>query len=389
MDEMNELYYREPYTKEFDADLVSMKKVDAHYETVLSDTAFYPEGGGQAADTGTLNGVRVYDVQNHDGTIVHYTKAPVEGEKVHGVLDWEERFVNMQLHSADHIFSGLIHKHFGYDNVGFGMSDHGVRMDFNGPVSEEEIRQIELEANEAVWANLPIEEAFPDHDALEKMEYRSKKELTGKVRIITIPGYDVCACCGTHVARTGEIGAIRIYSCEKYKGGVRGTMLAGKRALEEDNLLAAENRKISVALSAEPQHTSEAVEALQNQLGDLRKKIGELNGQLLSYKLNDFEEGSELAVDFEEGIDRNLMIHLANDLCDTKHIGTAAILNRNEKGYAYVILSRTHDLRTMAKDINGALHGRGGGKPEMIQGSFSASEEDIRDTLEQFFRTEE
>lgn len=381
MDEMNELYYREPYTTEFDADVVHSEKVDDHYETVLSDTAFYPEGGGQACDTGKLNDIEVYDVQNHDGTIVHYTKEPVDVPLVHGTINWERRFVNMQMHTADHIFSGIVHKHFGYDNVGFNVGEHGVRMDFNGPISEEDIRRMELEANQAVWSNLPVRAVVFEPDKLKNISYRSKKELHGKVRIVSIPGVDTCACCGTHVARTGEVGAIRIYSCEKYKGGVRVIMAAGRRALEEDNLLAEENRKISVALSAEPQHTSRAVDSLSSQLNEARQEINDLNAKLLAYKVNDFKEGSALAVDFEEKADRKVMIRLANDLVDQKKIGTAAVLSKTDNGYAYVIISHRVNLKELASDLNQKLNGRGGGKPDVIQGSFLADEETIRSVL--------
>lgn len=382
MDEMNELYYREPYTKEFDAEKVSCTKAEDHYEIVLSDTAFYPEGGGQEADHGTLNGIAVYDVQNHDGIIIHYTKEPVEDVHVHGILDWNRRFMNMQMHTADHIFSGIVHKHFGYDNVGFGMGEHGVRMDFSGYMSEEEIRQMELEANEAIWNNLPVEASFPDADALKHMEYRSKKELKGKVRIITIPGVDVCACCGTHVQRTGEVGSIRIYSSEKYKGGVRVIMLAGKKALLEDNILCEENHKISTALSAQPQHTYESVKNLQNQLAEEKQKHTQLLMELMNYKIQSYEDNSKLAIDFEEDADRNFMVKFANTLVDEKHIETAAVLNHTKQSYAYVIISHTVDLKAYVKDINSLLNGRGGGKKDVIQGSFSAGEDKIREVLQ-------
>lgn len=382
MDEMNELYYREPYTREFDTKKVSCTKVQDHYETVLADTAFYPEGGGQEADHGTLNRIAVYDVQNHDGVIIHYTKEPVEEVHVHGIIDWDRRFMNMQMHTADHIFSGIVHKHFGYDNVGFGMGEHGVRMDFSGYMSEEEIRQMELEANEAIWNNLPVEASFPDADALKHMEYRSKKELKGKVRIITIPGIDVCACCGTHVEKTGEVGSIRIYSSEKYKGGVRVIMLAGKKALLEDNILCEENHKISTALSAQPQHTFESVKNLQNQLAEERQKHAQLLLKLMNYKIQSYEDNSKLAIDFEEDADRNFMVKFANTLVDEKHIETAAVLNHTEQGYAYVIISHTVDLKAHVKDINNLLNGRGGGKKDVIQGSFSSDKDKIREVLQ-------
>lgn len=288
----------------------------------------------------------------------------------------------MQMHTADHIFSGIVHKHYGYDNVGFAMGEHGVRMDFSGYMSEEEIRQMELEANIAIWKNLPVEASFPDESTLSHLEYRSKKELKGKVRIITIPDVDVCACCGTHVRRTGEVGSIRIYSSEKYKGGVRVMMLAGKRALQEDNILCEENHKISAALSAQPQHTYDSVKLLQNQLVEEKHKNAELYVELMHYKLQGYEDNKTLVIDFEEGMDRNIMVKFANALVDEKHAETAAVLNHTEQGYAYVIISHTVDLKAHVKDINSLLNGRGGGKKDVIQGSFVSDEGKIREVLE-------
>lgn len=226
-----ELYDLNPYTEEFDAQVVSCNLNNDVYEIVLDRTAFYPEGGGQPADRGTLGTVNVLDVQEKAETIIHYCDAPLaEGTQVHGAIDWNRRFDLMQNHSGEHIVSGLIHQLYGYENVGFHMGDV-IQIDFNGPLNEEQLKDIETRANRIVMNNEEIIALFPDEEELKTLEFRSKKELKGVVRIIEIPGADVCACCGTHVKRTGEIGLIKLLGWQKHKKGVRVEMLSGMRAL--------------------------------------------------------------------------------------------------------------------------------------------------------------
>ena len=210
---MNKLYYDSAYIKEFEAQVLSCQEGKKGWEITLSATAFYPEGGGQPADTGLLGNVRVTDVHEKDGQVVHYTDGPLPvGEMVRGVIDWDRRFQHMQEHSGEHLVSGLIHQRFGYDNVGFHMGTDEVTIDFNGVLEWGDLMAIEEKANGMIWENLEISAVYPEKDELDAMEYRSKKELTGAVRIVSIPGGDVCACCGTHVERTGEIGLVKFLS---------------------------------------------------------------------------------------------------------------------------------------------------------------------------------
>ena len=179
MEELNELFYREPYTKEFDAQVIRCIKVDAHYETVLSDTAFYPEGGGQPADTGTIDGIAVYDVRRKEDGIVHCTEKEIAcGQTVHGVIDWQKRFDHMQSHTGEHLVSGLVHRRYGFDNVGFHMGET-IQIDFDGMLTFEQLREIENEANAIIWKNEPIVITYPSKEELTQLDYRSKKELTG------------------------------------------------------------------------------------------------------------------------------------------------------------------------------------------------------------------
>ena len=226
------IYYQDAHQAAFQARVLSCQPGKHGYDVVLDRTCFYPEGGGQPGDTGFLSGVRVTDTHERSGEIVHFCEQPLaEGQTVDGQIDYERRFAFMQLHSGEHILSGVVHRRFGYENVGFHMGADFVTIDFSGMLMPEELSAVEAEANEWVWKNVSIEIAYPDAEALKTIPYRSKKELTGQVRIVTIPGADICACCGTHVSNTGEIGLIKIFSCVKFHDGVRLELLCGRRAL--------------------------------------------------------------------------------------------------------------------------------------------------------------
>ncbi len=370
-----ELYDLNPYTAEFDAQVVSCNLNNDVYEIVLDRTAFYPEGGGQPADHGTLGTVNVLDVQEKAETIIHYCDAPLaEGTQVHGAIDWNRRFDLMQNHSGEHIVSGLIHQLYGYENVGFHMGDV-IQIDFNGPLNEEQLKDIETRANRIVMNNEEIIALFPDEEELKTLEFRSKKELKGVVRIIEIPGADVCACCGTHVKRTGEIGLIKLLGWQKHKKGVRVEMLSGMRALAYVQAAMAENHKVSVALSAKELETAAAVDALIKT--SIRKdvRIREISSRLLDCRLAEMKEGMKLAADYVDPLDRTVLIRYGNAMAEKAE--TAAVLSGSEDRWNYHIISRTVPLKAKAAVLNAKLNGRGGGSQEMIQGSFNASKEEI------------
>ena len=262
---------------------------EKRYQIVLDRTAFFPEGGGQYADTGQLQAdsevVRVLDVQERDGKIFHITDRPVlAGSTVSGQIDWAERFMKMQQHTGEHIVSGLVHAHFGYDNVGFHLGSIDCTMDFNGEITREELHEIELRANEAAAANLDIQVSYPSGEELAGLEYRSKIEIEGWVRIVTIPGFDVCACCAPHVKKTGEIGVIKLTHVQRYKGGVRVTMLCGSRALADYDRKSESVRRISASLCAKEDEVAEAVEHLKEECAQLKAKLAEQQREMLRYK---------------------------------------------------------------------------------------------------------
>ena len=372
------LFYEDSHLITFTASVLSCQQEKDHYKVVLNRTAFFPEGGGQAADTGMLDSVKVVDVHEKEGVIYHFTDGPLEeGKIVEGKINWEERFSKMQQHSGEHIISGLIHAKYGYHNVGFHLGKEIVTMDFDGPLTKEELKEIEYKANEAVAKNLDIQVSYPSKEELANIPYRSKIEIEGQVRIVTIEGYDICACCAPHVNKTGEIGLIKLTNVQNYKGGVRVTMMCGFRALADYNDKETSVKSISMELSAPENGIYEAVQQLKDEKTVLKSKIAELQKQLIAVKVDQIEKGQKLVCMFEHDLDGNGPRELVNMILE-KETGIGAVFAGNdEKGYRYVIGSRVEDVRPVAKMINEEFHGRGGGKPEMVQGSLEGCKEKI------------
>ena len=380
---MNKLYYDSAYIKEFEAQVLSCQEGKKGWEITLSATAFYPEGGGQPADTGLLGNVRVTDVHEKDGQVVHYTDGPV-GEMVRGVIDWDRRFQHMQEHSGEHLVSGLIHQRFGYDNVGFHMGTDEVTIDFNGVLEWGDLMAIEEKANGMIWENLEISAVYPEKDELDAMEYRSKKELTGAVRIVSIPGGDVCACCGTHVERTGEIGLVKFLSMIHYKGGVRISLLCGKRAVEDYERKRDQVQKISVLLSARPGEISRAVEKLKDEEAKLQEKLVAAYDKLIASEVRDIKEGDGDIFILEPDFEAIQLRHLVNRLLEEKKGRTVLALGGAAEGsFLYVLGSRDGDMRRLSRELNGLLNGRGGGSAQMAQGTFFATKDQLQAILKE------
>ena len=384
MEEMNEMFYRDAYLRRFESIVIRTQKKNGHSFVVLEDTLFYPEGGGQPCDLGTLNGMRVVDVQRKDGVVVHEVDGVLEESvKVIGEIDWQRRFDLMQNHTGEHIVSGLVHAMYGYENVGFHMGDM-IQVDLSGYLDPRQLLEIERKANEVVYANLEVKELFPAQEELSGMEYRSKKELAGKVRIIAINNVDMCACCGLHVKRTGEIGMIRIISYLRHKGGIRFYMLSGKRALLYSQVIHAQNHLNSVSLCAKEEETNAAVERLKEETLIKERDLTALAARYVEMKAMQYEDGQKIIIDFEEGIDRAAMRRMANLLVD-KGTKVACVLCGSDNDYAYVIASKEVNLKTFAKGLNIALSGKGGGSDAMIQGSYCSSKEMIQRVVTDVF----
>ena len=376
------LYYENVYIKEFDAEVLQCREGKNGYEIILDESAFYPEGGGQLCDTGSLGDAEVKDVQEKDGELIHYTdKALEEGAKVHGKINWERRFDLMQQHSGEHMVSGLVHEKYGYNNVGFHMGSDVITIDFSGVLDEEQLQEIEDRVNEKIWENAPVQITYPSGEELENIPYRSKKELTGQVRIVEFPGTDICACCGTHVTHTGEIGAVKFLSVVKFRQGVRVEMISGKRVIDYFSKIAKENSKVSVLLSAKPQETSKAVERLQEENFRLKGKILDMEEEIFKAEAEKWEGAGSVLI-FKKNMEADSVRKLT-DAVMQPCCGCCAVFSDNGDGtYKYAMGEKDGNLREFTKEMNQALNGRGGGKPFFVQGSVSASEEEIRKFFE-------
>ena len=376
------LFYQDSYVREFDAEVLECEKTAQEYKTVLDRTAFFPEGGGQYGDIGWIDGIRVTDAHEKDGIIYHTMEGPLPvGGHVHGKLDWEERFERMQQHTGEHIISGIVHARFGYENVGFHLGSDYCTMDFNGPITREQLREIEMEANRAVFRNLAVEVTYPSKEELVHMEYRSKIEIEGQVRIITVPGYDVCACCAPHMKSTGEIGLIKLVDMMNYKGGERITMLAGFRALRDYSIKDENTKTVSALLCVKEYETAEAVSHLKEEMASLKGKNASLQQKLLGYRAAEIPLGEGVTAVFDPELSGNEPRELMNLLLERGAAFCAVFAGTDQSGYRYVIGSRKEDVRPYSKLLNEAFNGRGGGKPEMVQGSLAGTEEAIRTKL--------
>lgn len=373
------LFYEDSHMTEFTARVEMCRKKGEYFEVVLDRTAFFPEGGGQYADTGCLGDIRVLDVQEKDGMIYHITEGMLdEGCQVSGKIDWDMRFMKMQQHTGEHIVSGLVHSKFGYNNVGFHLGSEDCTMDFNGELSKEELWEIERLANEAAVKNLEVLVSYPSGRELDSLEYRSKIEIEGQVRIVTIPGYDVCACCAPHVKKTGEIGMIKLTNVQRYKGGVRITMLCGFRALEDYGKKEGHVKNISVLLCAKEEEVSDAAKRLKEENAQLKIKLAEMQKKLLEYKAEGIPKEEAFVCLFEEDLDGDSPRLLMNQVLAQDKTGCAVFWKTGESGFRYVIGSKTIDVHPLAKELNERFEGRGGGKPEMVQGSLQGQEDEIR-----------
>ena len=375
------LYYQLPYVKTFMGVVETCEPSDkGDWVVTLNRTGFYPEGGGQPSDTGTLGQVPVLYVWEKGDQVYHRVAAPLQtGQLVEGVIDWERRYDHMQHHTGEHILSGLIHGKYGYDNVGFHMGEQAVTIDFNGVLTWEQLEELEEEANQIVWDNVPVQEAFPGPEERERMEYRSKKELTGDVRIIKIPGADVCACCGTHVENTGEVGMIKVTGMIHYKGGVRISILCGRKALLDYRRRVHQDARISSLLSAREDQLAEAVERLKEENAGMQARTAQIRKEYFQLKTESLQEKSGPLALVQEGLEPASLRQLATMLFKQGRGDVVLVLSPGSQAgsFFYVIGSDKQDVRPLGKELNRILNGRGGGSAQMVQGTFEKNAEEI------------
>jgi len=374
------LYNQDSSILTFTAVVTGCEEKNGQYLVTLDRTAFFPEGGGQGADHGTLGGAHVVDCHEVNGEVAHTTDAPLAvGAQVEGAVDAVRRLDMMQQHSGEHIFSGIVHQLFGYDNVGFHIGSDAVTMDFSGPLTQQDIDRVERMANEIVWKNVPVETLLPSAEELEEMTYRSKKALSGEVRIVHIPEADTCACCGTHVKYTGSIGQIKVMGWQKYKAGVRVSILCGRRALAEENALMDQIRHSAVALSANQHELSDAVDRVMKERDGLRLKNDALGMQIFDM-LCAREEGNAVRVVACDVLSAGAVRKAAGKLCAGARMGL--VLVGREEGWNFALSSEMEDVRPVTKALCAAFGGKGGGPRDMTQGVLTCgTEAEIRAKL--------
>ncbi|NCC14990.1 MAG: alanyl-tRNA editing protein [Clostridia bacterium] len=372
------LYYKNAYETKFKGVVLSCEKnAEGCYHIILDKTLFYPEGGGQPADKGTLGGVCVVDVHEKNGEIIHYAEMPLEaGLEVVGEINWEHRFDLMQNHSGEHILSGIICKKYGCDNVGFHMGKEKITIDLNTQIPEEDLPLLEKTANEAIWENTPLTIFYPEKEELHRMEYRSKIELTGEVRIVKAGEYDCCACCGTHVRLAGEIGMIKIVGVQNYKGGTRLELLCGKRGLAYYQKLHQAAHEVGRALSVQAEKIGNAVNKLLIEKEGYAQELRKWKWEAFLNKIEKLPKDTENVLIFEEGLGAKDLTALA-DLAARQTKGRAMVLTSSENGFAFVLVSCKKDARELAEELKKSFDCKGGGKGEAVQGRLNGDKAEI------------
>ena len=373
--------------------------VFARYEVILDRTVFFPEGGGQSSDTGWICAIErpgrknemlaVTDVQIRDGVIRHIVccspdrEAPFRpGDPVSLKINWERRFGFMQNHTGEHILSGLMHKRYGFDNIGFHLSDNSVTLDVNGQLDEEEILLLEWQANEVIYSNLAVEVSYPGEEKLRRIKYRSKIEIEGQTRLVTIPDVDVCACCAPHVKRTGEIGLIKIVKVLRFNGGMRLFIACGRRAFSLMQKRQQWIEEVSHLTNRSQDEIGDGVKHLLDEIGDLKQKNRDLEYRAAFLRLETVPRDQENVFLFVGGMDAIVQRNLVNRMCE-EHSGICGVFagSDEESRYRYIIVSRTKDAREVQKILREKLGAKGGGKSEMIQGSVTGTESAITEVL--------
>lgn len=372
------LYEIDSYLKECECVVQAVTDYNEKPALVLQETIFYPLGGGQLPDTGTLDGVRVIDVVEEDGVIYHILEKAhsfASGRKVLAQIDWDRRFDFMQQHTGEHILSGVVENRLGYKNVGFEINEEFMRVDYDGVFSAEQLEELEDEANRLVIDNRSVEVFVPEKDVIEQLEYRSKRKLEGEVRIVDVQGVDVCACCGTHVNSTAQVGIIKIIDDMHHRGGTRLNVLCGERALRDYRVLNNQSRELSAGLSAPSRELTEAFAHQQLLRQEEVRRMVSLEREILNLRLDDLSSTEEW-IHFEEYLQGRDLAKLSAILAKEKEI-FLLLSGDDESGYSYILTTQTKDAREIAAAMNQSLDGRGGGKPEVVRGGFKATRDEI------------
>lgn len=376
---MEKLFYQDQEIKEFTATVTGCAQTDKGWEVTLDGTAFYPTGGGQACDLGMLGNAHVLDVSERGEEILHLCDGPLEvGKTVTGKIDWARRFDLMQQHTGEHIVSGIIHRLYGHQNSGFHVGEELMEVDFDGPLPEGALEEIQRLANEAVWADLPVNCYVPSPEELPGVVYRTKRALPWPVRIVEIPGIDSCACCGIHTKRTAQVGLIYIFSCVKFHQGVRLEMACGKRALERLHRLCLQNKQVSQILSARPLETGAAAQQLKDSLAGEKYRAAGLESRIFD-KIAEGFAGQKTAFCFEEGLEPAGVRQLAEKLAKAANL--AGVFSQKDGKYNLCLAGSPEAVKALGTTLSQSLGARGGGKPGFWQGSVTATKEELEALL--------
>ncbi len=394
--ETEKLFYEDAYITEFDANVTGCteslydgKKV---WLIELDRTAFYPEGGGQPADTGTLfadgGQVNIRHTANREGKIVHFADSALSiGTKVRGVISWDRRFDHMQQHSGEHIVSGMICERFNCDNVGFHMGEKTVIIDYNADIDMESLKEIEKKANRYIWENHAVNIFYPNGEDLDKLKFRSKIELTEAVRIVEFPGADICACCGTHVKLSAEVGMVKFISCQKFTKGTRIGLVCGKRAFDFLSVNFEENSSIAVAMASGLEDTSRVYHKQMEEFKETKFRLSKTEEEYYKLLAEKYTEKENVML-FDKGLSSDslrklcvLLGHASKGMCAVFSLEESS--GDDEKPlYKYAVLNKDSDIRDFIKKMNLNLNGRGGGKDGFAQGSIKAEKREIRKFFE-------
>jgi len=378
------LYYTDPLTRSFDADVTACRPADARFEITLDQTAFYPTSGGQPFDTGRLGGRTVLDVlDGEDGEIRHVVDGPLDvGARVHGEIDWPRRFDHMQQHTGQHVLSAAFDRLLGVRTVSFHLGAETSTIDLAREVTAAEIERAAAEANRVVWESQPVRVRFVTEEEAAALPLRKEPVRTGPLRLVEVTDFDLSACGGTHVPDTGRIGIIAVAGWERFKGATRLSFVCGGRALRSYSGLRDVVAGVTRVLSVAPGEVAAAVERLQAELKSAGRELRRLQEEVAATRAADFRAEAE-AIGRYRGVLRTLP---GWDGAALKTLAAAVV---SEPGFVVVlagdgqplpvVVARSADVAldvsAWMKQAIAALGGRGGGRPELAQGGLGSSAE--------------
>jgi alanyl-tRNA synthetase len=393
------LYDKDSHQTQTTAQVTACESVEGGFEVLLDQTVLFPEGGGQPCDTGWIGDARVLSCREEHGEVVHTTdRALTVGETALVRLDWARRFDFMQQHTGEHLLSFAFYKLFEAANIGFHLALDYATIDFDKPLSREQIAEAELLANSYVWRNLPVTATFYDSEEdVKSLPLRKHAEgLTAPIRIVSIEDADMCTCCAPHCALTGEIGSIFVVDAAGYKGGTRVTFLCGERALKrhrtEHDDLDAIGRRFSTAR----ENAVSAVAKLSDEYGALKRRERELAKELNGFLSNELRANAKQAGKYRvsvrlfSGMDAGRLKDLAQ--CAAEPGMIAALFSQQEGKLNYVLACGEKfplDVGELIPAVNAATGGKGGGRGTLAQGmaqSDSDAEETVRQVEDYFVR---